>query len=140
MKKKQIVFTLLVIMLTLPVVFMNCGGDDDDDKDEDIVGTWEYKMTRKEYANASEGMLTEEMLEEMGVPAEFVVYKIVFAADNSYKVYEVDPKDGTETLEDSGTYTADGNKITNESGGTGTISGNKLTLTEDGETVTLTKK
>jgi hypothetical protein len=142
-KKKQILFVLLVVMLTLSFAFINCG--EDSAGDANIVGTWEYKATHAEIiADDDSGFFTSEMLTLMGIPNPVLMLKLVCSDSGTFTFYDVDVKEGTEEKADSGTYKVDGNKVTFTSDKgetqTGIINGNKLTLTEDGETIVLTKK
>lgn len=135
-------------MLTLSFVFINCG----EESGENIVGTWECKMTRAELA----AMMSEEsedgtvyndaLLIILGIPESFVSAELVCSGSSdsgTVTFYSFNPKDGTKEETYSGTYKVNGNKVTfttNDGSHAGTISGDELTLTETGRTMVFTRK
>jgi len=127
------------------------GGGGGGGTNTNVVGTWEYEMTRKEFAEI--GDMPEGILELMGLPAKFVFLRLVLNADKTYTMYENDLKTNTLQEDETGTYEVVGNTITltmltsndDDDEGLlppGTISGNKITINttskDKGKPVTVT--
>jgi len=149
MNKKPIFLAMLVLLLAFSLAFViSCKNDDDGNGGgggANITGTWVASMTHAQFiaAMGEEGEgITSELLTMMGVPNPVDIAKMVFT-DDTVTLYELDPKDGTEELTGTGTYTVSGKTITiTDPDGitTATVSGNNITVTEDGITVTFKKR
>jgi len=145
--KKRLFLGLLVCLLAFGFVLVSC--DDGGEKNVGIVGRWESEMTRKQFAELQG--VSEVMLETFGIPAKFPFARLVFAADNTFAMYNYNPKDSKAepNLSSEGTYVLNGSTVTatgtDGKAQTGTIKGSKLnfnTTTDEGKpvTVTFTKK
>lgn len=146
---------MMVSLLALSWGFFGCdtgggGGGGNGGAVASLTGTWEYKMTRTEMAKelAAEMEMTQADANAMidivmpGVSFPVLVMEMV-CTDTTWKLYDIDPKDGEKEEVGSGIYTIDGSTVTfsGEDGGTGTVKGNKLTIKDDdGSEVVLTKK
>jgi hypothetical protein len=113
-----------------------------------IVGTWIGTMPRSTFIAlvASEAEMTtaavEQALIQQGItiPDPVPMIKIIYNANGTYIIYEIDPIDGTEKVSETGTYSVSGNTVT---AGVDqfTVSGNSFTFTVPGYgTITFTKQ
>jgi hypothetical protein len=110
-----------------------------------VSGEWIGTMPRSAFATivASELGLTqreaERRLVQLNLPSAVPIMKMVFAADGTYSMYELEPFEGTQSYLDSGSYTVSGNTITAD-GEQITVRGNSFTLRTESGTLTFRKQ